>query len=181
LVRRFAVPSRIWWRRIRPSQLAPLLGLAGVGGYMAYTAARFGDALLFVNAQSAWNHGPTSGAASWFKLDLVAAMSKADLARTASGIGQGLVVLAIGTSIPFVGRRFGWGYGAYVAILVVMVFAGSSDFVGTGRYLLAAFPCAALAGEWLAARRRAAIAWLGVSASLLLVITVCYTNGVYLA
>ena len=53
---------------------------------------------------------------------------------------QALLAVAALVAVPFVGRRFGWGYGAYVLVLVAMPMIGSKDFQGLGRYLIAAFP-----------------------------------------
>ncbi len=38
------------------------------------------------------------------------------------------------------GERLGWGYGIYVAVVVGMPVLSTKDFMGVGRYLIAAFP-----------------------------------------
>ena len=62
-------------------------------------------------------------------------------------------------------------YGVYVAGVVGLCALCTKDFVGLGRYVLAAFPCFAAAGELLAERPRARWAVLGVSGALLLFVT----------
>jgi hypothetical protein len=50
-------------------------------------------------------------------------------------------------------RLFGWGYLAYAAVVLAIPLIGTKDFMGTGRYVLAAFPVIAAAGHVLAAAR----------------------------
>jgi hypothetical protein len=46
--------------------------------------------------------------------------------------------------------------------------------------MLAAFPCAALAGEWLAGNRRRRLVWFGVSAVLLPIMIFGFSRSVML-
>ena len=46
-------------------------------------------------------------------------------------------------------QRFGWGYLAFCAVVLAIPLLGTKDFMGTGRYLLAAFPVIAAAGDLL--------------------------------
>jgi hypothetical protein len=50
-------------------------------------------------------------------------------------------------------KRYGWGYGLYSFVLLAIPLLGTKDFQGSGRYVLAAFPCMAVAGEMLSERR----------------------------
>jgi hypothetical protein len=182
VVARFAIPMQVRWKRIRPHQFWGLLALVGVGGYMAYTAWRFDDVLLFMHAQRSWHHGPGAGLKSFLKLGVAReALIMQRPAFVLATVSQGLVVLAVAISVPFVGRRYGWGYGVYTAVLVAMVFVGTRDFIGSGRYLLAAFPSAALLGEWLARRPVAqAGAYLLLGAGALYGMTVQFSRGAYI-
>jgi len=47
-------------------------------------------------------------------------------------------------------RLFGWGYLAYTVVALAIPLLGTKDFMGTGRYVLAAFPVLAAAGHVLA-------------------------------
>ena len=79
--------------------------------------------------------------------------------------------------VPVVIRRLGWGYGAYSAVALLMPAIPSANFLGMGRYALAAFPCFAVVAAGLAGaltpggtkrpalRTRAAAVWLTVSAT----------------
>jgi hypothetical protein len=50
-------------------------------------------------------------------------------------------------------RAFGWGYLSYSLVALVVPLIGTKDFMGTGRYVLAAFPVFAVAGMILAGAR----------------------------
>ncbi len=52
-------------------------------------------------------------------------------------------------------RRFGWGYLAYAAVVLAIPIIGTKDFMGTGRYVLVAFPVMAAAGDLPGHHRRA--------------------------
>ena len=65
--------------------------------------------------------------------------------------------------------------------LVAIPLIGSKDFQGLGRYLLAAFPVFALAGEALAERPILRRAVLPVAAAMLVVGTAGFAHGLYLA
>ena len=77
-------------------------------------------------------------------------------------------------------QRFGWGYTVYCVIALGIPIIGTKDFMGLGRYILAAFPVFAAAGDVLASSRyrwhRPAV--LGLSTVLLLVATVLFARGV---
>ena len=79
--------------------------------------------------------------------------------------------------LHFVYRRLGWGYGVYVTIAVIATAAATKDFVGMGRYSLAAFPCFAVAADMLFRRPKLAWAVLGVSGVGLAVLTQLHARG----
>jgi len=77
-------------------------------------------------------------------------------------------------------RRFGWGYTAYAVVVLVIPILGTKDFMGTGRYVLVAFPVLAAAGDYLAT---SSVRWLRpvslvVCGLLLIVMTVLYSRGI---
>ena len=78
-------------------------------------------------------------------------------------------------------RRFGWGYVAYSVVVLAIPLLGTKDFMGTGRYVLVAFPVIAAAGDFLASRgadmapRSAVLVVLGAG---LMVATAFYARGV---
>jgi hypothetical protein len=167
-------------RDLRPRDAGVLVSLAGIGAWCAYLWQRFGDPLAFSTVQEAW--GQQAGPDTWAKRDFFGAL----VHRPAELYTVGLVLqlaaaVLVALSIPAVGRRFGWRYAAYVAVVVALPVIGSQDFQGTGRYMLGAFPAFALAGALLAARDRLRVVVLPVSGTLLVVFTALFANGRYLS
>ncbi|MPY96028.1 MAG: hypothetical protein GEV08_24105 [Acidimicrobiia bacterium] len=176
-------PVGIDWRRARPADAGVLLAAFGFLAYCGYLWARFGDPFLFNTVQRYWDQ--PSGPITWAKGHLVGNLIEnlTDKPRYLLGcLFQGALTVGALLLVPRVIRRFGWGYGALVGVLMAMPAIGSKDFQGTGRYLLAAFPLFALAGEWLAERSasvRGSI--LAASAVLLLLWAHLYARGFYVA
>jgi len=178
---RFEVPTKLRMDRFRLRSTAVLVSLAGLLGYMAFLWRDFGDPLLFYRVQSFWNHGPARGWESLVKLDWLGGLWQWKNPHiTATSTAQALLTGAALASVPFVGRRFGWGYATFVGSTVAMIIISSADFLGAGRYLVSLFPVAALAGEWLAKRRRTRVVVLGLSAVALLGLNVAWSRNVYL-
>jgi hypothetical protein len=78
-------------------------------------------------------------------------------------------------------RRFGWGYTAFAVVSLAIPIIGTKDFMGAGRYALAAFPVLAAAAVVLTEGRRPR--WLvpivlAVLAVGLCVATVAFARGV---
>jgi hypothetical protein len=83
--------------------------------------------------------------------------------------------------VPVVARRFGWAYAAFTAGVLLLPIIGTKDFMGTGRYVLVAFPIFAVIGEWLARRPRLRTPVLIASGALLVFLTSMFARGHYLA
>jgi hypothetical protein len=188
------------WRRLRPADAGVLLSLGGLGAWMGYLGARFGDPLLSSKIQAAW--GQQSGVRTWFKLDLVDRWRAVpchtrgwlgfdaptcgtdygtDLLYTLGATAQGVLLVAGLVAVPWIVRRFGWAYGVYTAAVLAPALLGSQDFHGAGRYLLAAFPVFALVGTLLATRPRTGRVVLAVSALLLVALTSLFAREYYVA
>lgn len=175
LVDRWRLPVAVHRSRLRAVLLAPLLSLAGTAAYATYLGIRFNRPLVFVTDQTQYQG---SGIKTLLKAGLVADLVRwDDPAYTLSAAIQAVLVVAVIWSVPRIGRRFGWGYGSFVLSLAAILVLESRDFLGAGRYLLAAFPVAALVGEALAARPRARIAWLVGAACLLVLGTVGFAQS----
>jgi hypothetical protein len=78
-------------------------------------------------------------------------------------------------------RRFGWGYGAYSLVIVLLPAISTKDFGGMGRYGLAAFPCIAAIGLWLERRPTLGAVYLVGSGTVMLVCLILYSHFVYLS
>jgi Gpi18-like mannosyltransferase len=177
---RLGLPRRIDLRKLRAPDFGVLLSLGGFAAYAGYLWSRFGDPFVFSTVQAAWGQPATPR--TWSKYTFFAELFRGDDRRLAYILLlHAIVGLLFLISIPFVVRRFGWGYGSYATTLLMIPLIGSSDFQGLGRYMLAMFPTFALAGELLADRPSVRNALLPVSACLLLLLTAGFAHGVYVS
>lgn len=124
-----------------------LVSLLGLAGYCGYLWARFGDPFAFAAVQSAPGWQGSSGPRLWFKVALIESVLHDSPRRFAPVLVQALVWLVAVLLTLRMRSRFGWGYAAYVALIVAIPGIGTKDFMGCGRYLLAAFPLFAVAGR----------------------------------
>jgi hypothetical protein len=143
------VPTRLSLRSVRPRDGLVVLAAAGLAAYMWFLWRRFGDPLLFSHVERYWGHTPEPR--TWLKVDLVDAVRRrGDTFSVRNLVVQGLLAVGALLLVPRIGRRFGWGYAAYVLVVVGLPAFATSNFQGLGRYMLAAFPVVALVGERLA-------------------------------
>jgi hypothetical protein len=168
-------------RYVRWRQAALLSSGIGLLAWMVYLGVRFGDPVAFASVQAApgWNQG--AGPYTWFKIPFVGTVLKGIWHDAVLLVPQALACLAAVLLIRTVWRRFGWGYSAYAVISLAIPIIGTKDFMGTGRYVLAAYPVLAAAAVVLTGERRPR--WLApvVLAVLfvgLCIATVAYVNGV---
>lgn len=174
--------ARFWPRGLHWSDAPVLLAAAGIVAWCGYLWLAFGDPLLWQEIQSVpgWDQG--SGPPTWFKVFLLEQLvHDAGSPFTWSKLAQGVAAVGMLLLVPRIGRRFGWAYAAFTAGVVLVPLVGTKDFMGTGRYLLAAFPVYAVAGEWLAARPRARALTFVASGCLLVFLTTLFARGHYLA
>lgn len=115
----------------RRSAWLPALGTAaGVGAFSAYCAARFGDPLAFVHAQSAWRQaGPRFDMADW--QFLVVHGITASLGWHALALAGAVVLWLAGRRLPLPlqlvpalciagAERWAWNGSEYVALLALL-------------------------------------------------------------
>lgn len=164
--------------RLTARSFVPLASLAGLIAYMAYQWAVWGSPARFVTEQANYHEGASSSLLKEQYFD--AWYLGFDGRHLATTTAQAVLLMLVLGSVPAVGRRFGWGYGAYVLGLALLPMVSVSTFMGVGRYLLPAFPCFALAGAWLAPRRWATVSWLCLSSIALVVMTAGFARSWYL-
>jgi len=174
---RLAVPTRIDLGRARARDAGPLLALAGIGSYMTYQWIAFGHPLLFQINQRVYH----PGSLPWLKRAVAVRWRDEPFSTyTLTITAQAVVVALVLAAVPSVARRHGFGYALYVASLAAIPTLSTEDFMGTGRYMMAAFPVAAVLGERLADR----VAWrrgvLVASAALLVLLDFGFSRSWYL-
>lgn len=182
--RRSVTPGQLWRAvsTLRPRQWFVVLSLAGIGGWCWYLWRTFGDPLAFLTAEATWSQG--AGPKTWSKWAFFGAILKDPLdIRIVLG-AQALVSLGAVLLLRQVWRRFGWGYLAYCLVVLGIPLVGTKDFLGCGRYVMAAFPVLAAGGALLADPARAR--WvrpvaLTCSATAMLVATYFFGEGILIS
>lgn len=178
-----AVRGHLRWsqvgRRLRPADAGLLLAPLGLVGFCTFLWLRFDSPFAFFDVAGApgWDQPP--GFHTWFKVHWFKAMWNGPWTNGHFGhlLINAVATIITAAFIPAVYRRLGWGYGVFVTIAVVATAISTKDFVGMGRYSLAAFPCFAVAADMLFRRPRLAWAVLGVSGVALVVLTQLHARG----
>jgi len=167
-------------KKVRAKDLGVLLSPLGLIGYSLYLWYSFGDPLAFAQAQSGWGQAP--GLKTWLKFELFDLFFNKPWSLFHLMIFfHAACTLGAIALIPRVKRRFGWGYAAYVAVAIVVPALSSKDFMGLGRYLIAAFPLFAVAGEALAKTPRLRRVVHGASAALMIWLTSLFALWEYVS
>jgi hypothetical protein len=157
-------------------------GFAGILAWMAYLWARFGDPLAFSTVQGAEGWDQPSGPGTWFKVGFAKnVLTNLGSSYTLSTVLSAALAVAVVALCLVVWRRMGWAYGLYCLGLVALVVVGSKDFMGTGRYLLGAFPAFAAAGGLLGEHPRLRWAVPCASGVVLVVLASAFARGTYLS
>lgn len=164
-VRRSVTRRTLAPRTLPRTVLGPLLALVlaagGLLSWMLYLWWTVGDPLAFVHVQEAPGWGQAPGPRTWLKVAVVDHVRARDSGHLLVLLPQAVAVLGALALVPRVRSHLGWGYAAYTLTVLVIPLVGTKDFLGCGRYLLAAFPVFAVVGIELAAprwrRHRAAV------------------------
>lgn len=167
-------------RDVRLRHAGVLASALGLAGWCLYLWLEFGHPLAFVEVESApgWDQGV--GPRTWFKVVYLGTVLEGPYGVALLLTLQAVACLCAVLLMRRVQRLFGWGYAAFAAVVLLIPIIGTKDFMGTGRYVLVAFPVMAAAGEFLATRRRRWVApvTLTVCGILLVVLTFLFGRGV---
>ncbi len=188
----------VHWNRLHPGDAGVLLSVGGLVGWMTYLWVRFGHPFAFEEVQKApgWDQG--AGPRTWFKITWLQQLHRLPgttrewLAhgdpvvheKMLYGYGvllQGALVGVFLVLAWLAWRRLGWGYGVYSFALLAIPLVGTKDFQGSGRYLLAAFPCFVAAATVLVERRALRWGCWSASATVLLGWTFAFGRGYYVS
>jgi hypothetical protein len=178
---------RLEWKHERGQRwsgvdLLPVLAAAGFLLYVFYLWRTFGEPLAFVKVQSApgWDQMP--GWRTWAKVRWFHSFSRdmpvGDFLRLAGHAAATLGALAL---VWPTARRLGWGYGLYSAAIVGLPALSSKDFMGMGRYLLAAFPLFLTLALMLRERPRLRLGVMATSGGLMLLLAAAYGAAEYVS
>jgi len=169
-------------QKIRVVDLLPAFAGLGLAAYMFYLWRAFDDPLAFAHVQSAagWDQGP--GLATWAKLEWFRVLFPRSAPIVAVRlVGHALATLAALALVIPTWKKLGPGYGLYCLIAVGLPALSSKDFMGLGRYAIAAFPIFLALGVMLDERPRVKRAWLALSAAVLLVLAFNFGAGAYVS
>jgi hypothetical protein len=180
-------PARVWRAyvprltvavsRFEPEQLLVLIAALGVGAYSWYLWRNWGDPIAFVTNERVYHPGDLP----WLKRQfLVRWRDMTDVTYTLTITLQAVLAVSVLALTPRIRRQFGFGYAVYCIALVAIPTLSTEDFMGTGRYLIAAFPAWASVGTWVAERprRRGAVLW--CSAALMVAMAAAFSRSWYL-
>jgi hypothetical protein len=149
--------------RIGARDLVPALAGAGLAAYMLFLRARFDDPLAFARAQAAWSNLAGSQSMLKFRFFELVAQSPTDFGTFLKALHGLIAISALACAIP-IWRRLSKGYAVYVAVAMAMPLISSKDFMGLGRYAIAAFPVFLMLAQLLAPRPRLRLAYTIASA-----------------
>lgn len=167
------------WRVL---DVVPALAGLGLLSYMVFLWARFDDPVAFAHVQGApgWDQAP--GWHTWLKLEWFHVMFPRVAPLVAIRLGGHALLTLIALLLVWpTFKRLGWGYGVYCALAVGLPALSTKDFMGLGRYLIAAFPLFLTAASLLRERPRAARGLIALSASVFVLLAWAWGAGGYVS
>lgn len=169
--------------KLKRSLRAPAIALLGLVAYAGYLWGAFGNPLIFLSNQRTFHDGRYPLLKGTF-FSRMLHFSETP-AHSLTLLLQALLTAAVLLTAGRVARRFGFPYAVLVVGTVAVTFLGTHDFMGAGRYMLAAFPAFAVWGERLVelTEGREALQVIGVMTSgvAMLVMAFFFSRGVYLS
>lgn len=168
--------------RIGVRDLLPALAGIGLAAYLLFLWHRFGDPLAFAHVQSAPGWDNLEGARSYLKIPLVEMIihKPTDSGTYVRLLHGAIAIGAIACAIP-IWRHLSKGYALYVATAIGLPLLSSKDFMGLGRYAIAAFPVFVMLALLLERRPRMRRIVTAASALALLFLTVAFAADNFVA
>ncbi len=155
----------------------PLLSGAGAVAYMVYLGMAFSDPFAFMHSQAGWGQLTNQPG---FKPALFNGH------RDWPGFVSPLIHLTLALGLLALAwpmrKRLGWGYSVYVVAVLALPLYSSRDFIGLGRYGIAAFPSLLVLAEALLENPRwLRLVYVIASTALLIVMTTRFAIGRYVS
>jgi hypothetical protein len=145
------IPRAIRLRRLNWRDAGVLVSVLGFVGFCLLLWRDFGDPFAFQKVYSADGWNRTWGADTILKAEFFEAMREPLLEYFHIYLGaQAVFTVTAILLLPLIQRRLGWGYAAYTFFVLALPGATAPEFLGMGRYAIAAFPCFAVVGAALA-------------------------------
>lgn len=160
--------------------VATALSLVPVTAFVVWCGVRYGEPLLYWNArEQVFPSIDVTSLREWDKSSLLRRLLERWQHDRPGAANRALSTAAVGLvifSLPVIRRRLGGVPAAFLGATLLVLWVGSHDFVGAGRYLMVAFPAFAAWGAHLARRPRLGVAVAAAGLPLLLVFTDAYTR-----
>jgi hypothetical protein len=161
---------------------APLLAASGFVAYCLFLRHQFGDAFAFATTQGSpgWDQAP--GLRTWLKLPMWELFFNQPKWGVLLRHGTHALLTVGALALAWPARKLlGNAYAVYIAMAVGIPAVSTKDFMGLGRYAIAAFPVFLVASILLSKRAALALAVRVGSGLVLLALSAAYGAGVYLA
>lgn len=168
--------------KVEVNDIVPALAGTGAAAFMLFQWVRFGDPLAFAHVQAAPGWENLTGWHSISKIEVWQGLAD-DWLDSGNQIRflHGLVaLLGLSLAVP-IWRRLSKAYALYVAVAIGMPLVSSRDFMGLGRYCMAAFPVFVMLALLLEERPRLRWAYAILSALLLLFFSIAFGADNYVA
>ena len=147
------VPMRQALVETAPALAACASPLAGIAAYSAWLWMRFGNPLIFINAESTWRHMPLSPILS-VPLSIYAFAHISTGSAMQARVLLDLAPILVGIALTLVAaRRAPLAFTLYLAALLYLITSEPLNyidvFVSGGRYMIAAIPLFVIMAGWL--------------------------------
>ncbi|MBL8955236.1 MAG: hypothetical protein JNK82_30960 [Myxococcaceae bacterium] len=168
---------------LRPRDFLPALSGLGAAAYMLYLGATFGDPAAFAHVQSAPGWDQPFGLHTALKISFIDAFRSGRLEpdEQLRLVGHAAIAGAAVLLLVPTWRRLPRAYALYCGAAIGLPILASKDFIGFGRYAIAAFPLFLTLALLLEEKRPLRLVWWPLSAGLLVFLAFQFGGGAYLS